>query len=613
MLRKPSKTVATPPERPLANHPVLVLDCQATGPDPRRHRLLEMGWGQTSAVRQGTPQWEIYFLRLAPEVSLPHWISRITGLRADDLSRGLTPRRVWQRLLSAGKRLPAPCRETPHPHPPVLVIHYARYETPFLFRMHQLAHTEGSFPFQVICTHQIARRLYPHLPRMGLRALSGYLGHPMNEARRCGPHLAATAHIWQHQCADLAARGVKTMTELSHWLSRPQPPKSQGRTYPVPESLRTSLPTGPGVYRFIGTGDRTLYIGKAKSLKQRVSGYFQPRRKHSEHILEMLTQARDIHFTPMASALEAALTEYTLIGRQNPPYNIALRKTGRTLVPWTTDLTPETPAGAPHRRLGFFAPVHALEGLRLLRRQIKWSDSEQNTPDTAALACMLGVPPAQAPTPHEGIGGLKWLAHRHHVLQTPVKLAPWLALGYRLWVADQHIREVNDPHTTDTDEELRVLAARAAPIEDNELEADTAQPTPLEWSPEVVGRALEQRLAHWGRLIRRAHWFTLLSESTLAWQPSPPGPHPCRALIIASGKVHGAVGIPCLKDIPMPPGWRRSRARRLALLTAEEVIRMRVLTTEIKRLVADQRPLALGLGPNRIYDLADLTSIMNWL
>jgi DNA polymerase III subunit epsilon len=92
------------------------------------------------------------------------------------------------------------------------------------------------------------------------------------------------------------------------------------------------LPDKPGIYRMLRSNGDLLYIGKAKSLKQRVNSYFHQKAPHAEHTLEMLTQARGLAVTRTGSALEAAILEADEIKRHSPPYNIALRRLERRLV-----------------------------------------------------------------------------------------------------------------------------------------------------------------------------------------------------------------------------------------------------------------------------------------
>jgi DNA polymerase III subunit epsilon len=81
------------------------------------------------------------------------------------------------------------------------------------------------------------------------------------------------------------------------------------RVFPMPAAIRQALADKPGVYRMRSLGGDLLYIGKAKSLKKRVTSYFRSKAPHPEHILEMLSQAQNIDFSLTESALEAAVLE----------------------------------------------------------------------------------------------------------------------------------------------------------------------------------------------------------------------------------------------------------------------------------------------------------------
>ena len=53
----------------------------------------------------------------------------------------------------------------------------------------------GEPPLDIVCTHDIARRLFPDLPRRSLRALAGYLGRGVGVLRRSADHVEATAFL----------------------------------------------------------------------------------------------------------------------------------------------------------------------------------------------------------------------------------------------------------------------------------------------------------------------------------------------------------------------------------------------------------------------------------
>ena len=124
---------------------------------------------------------------------------------------------------------------------------------------------------------------------------------------------------------------VYTLEELDAWLEH-SPRATSPRLYPMPKKAREHLPDQPGVYTMNRAGGGVLYVGKATSLRQRVSSYFQKSSSHTEHILEMLSQARELAFTVTGSPLEAALEESDAIKKLSPPYNKALHARGRALV-----------------------------------------------------------------------------------------------------------------------------------------------------------------------------------------------------------------------------------------------------------------------------------------
>lgn len=125
---------------------------------------------------------------------------------------------------------------------------------------------------------------------------------------------------------------------LHDWMAQPFDRGRVRRAFPLHRNIRCAVPDQPGIYRMRRANGDILYIGKAKSMKQRVNSYFRANASHAEHILEMLTQAWDLDFVPTDSALEAAVLESDEIKRRNPPHNIALRPNGRILAYGTRDL-----------------------------------------------------------------------------------------------------------------------------------------------------------------------------------------------------------------------------------------------------------------------------------
>lgn len=86
-----------------------------------------------------------------------------------------------------------------------------------------------------------------------------------------------------------------------------------------------NLPDSPGVYMMKSASGEILYVGKAESLRKRVSSYFQASMRHSGRIESLVSQIVDISYLPTATSAEALLYENGFIKQLCPKYNVALR------------------------------------------------------------------------------------------------------------------------------------------------------------------------------------------------------------------------------------------------------------------------------------------------
>lgn len=99
-------------------------------------------------------------------------------------------------------------------------------------------------------------------------------------------------------------------------------------TMPAPEQLQpilSGLPDKPGIYRYYDAEGKILYVGKAKSLKKRVSSYFNKEQYENGKTAVLVRKIADIQYIVVATELEALLLENSLIKQYQPPYNIRLR------------------------------------------------------------------------------------------------------------------------------------------------------------------------------------------------------------------------------------------------------------------------------------------------
>jgi len=89
-------------------------------------------------------------------------------------------------------------------------------------------------------------------------------------------------------------------------------------------SFVKNLPGRPGVYRMYGQSGEVLYVGKAKSLKNRVTSYTRLS-GHSNRIATMISATVSMEFVTTTSEAEALLLEANLIKKLKPRYNVIMR------------------------------------------------------------------------------------------------------------------------------------------------------------------------------------------------------------------------------------------------------------------------------------------------
>jgi DNA polymerase-3 subunit epsilon len=583
----------------LAELEILTLDCQATGANPQKGHLLEIGWLPTQASAADNLALnglQAYLVNLPANAVIPRPVERITGISSDVTAAGISSESVWERLVKTAQQITAgnPLLSCP------LVIHFARFEEPFLRQLHQKNSFKNAFPFKIICTHEIAIRLLPDLPRRGIRAIAGYFGHSMPELKRSTDHVIATAFIWKKLVGLLNTTcGISGLDQLGDWLAATKPPARSKRSFPMNPEVHLRLPDKPGIYRMLRAkkGD-PLYIGKAKSLKQRVNSYFRQKTAHAEHTLEMLTQARELDFTLTGSALEAAILESDEIKRRSPPYNIALRQRERALTYCTKDLCHNDTVAEGDYAVG---PLPAGRFIKTVTAFGLWfaGGMQLKTDNHMDLvSAVLALPPDYTPEIHclrKGFEKFRETYRSRLTHQSALRVLT--ALGAELWrkrlQADALAEIVTE---TENDDKKQKESGREHV-----------------WTPEAVAHAIENMILHSAHLIRRARWFCLLSESSLAWTSADQPDNLKIRVVFENGSVLKRNNVKTAEETPIPPGRAksfRSRQKNIDLITYD---RLRVLTTELRRLVSEGRDIELRLGPGVTLNCREISKVLRWV
>ncbi|MFF8904395.1 excinuclease ABC subunit UvrC [Streptomyces olivaceoviridis] len=85
------------------------------------------------------------------------------------------------------------------------------------------------------------------------------------------------------------------------------------------------IPDSPGVYRFRDEHRRVIYVGKAKSLRQRLANYFQVLANLHPRTRTMVTTAASVEWTVVSTEVEALQLEYSWIKEYDPRFNVKYR------------------------------------------------------------------------------------------------------------------------------------------------------------------------------------------------------------------------------------------------------------------------------------------------
>ena len=532
----------------LADLDVLVVDCQASGATPAHGDLIEIGWAVTGSRALAT---SVRAHWVKPSRNVPRAVRQLTGWSERCLDESVDAAHAWMELMVDADRI----GRDPIP----TVIHFARFERPFLRALHEATNAHTPYPFETICLHAIAQRLFPDLPRRNIRALAGLLGHSPSLVRRSAGHVDASAHIWRALVPRLAELGVRTWEDLAAFVAEKPAPYARGRAskrgFPLPAEKRRSLPDAPGVYRFVRPNGDVLYVGKAASLKKRVSSHYTGSSRATERALEMLSQVHDVIVTETPSILEAAVLETDEIKRIDPPYNVQLRAAEREIGFASLDYRSVAARPDDVHVVGPLPSRGSLSGLAALRSLLEGSE-----PFDHVRAAAVGVP--RAFTPPRGLFQEVWDAFaREHLLGDAPSRARLLRAGARIVVS----------------------------------ESDPDEPDRAAWDAASVRRYLERTLHGGAAVVRRATRLCLLAHSIVAFHE--PSAKRARVLEIRDAEIVARDDTSDVDNVRRarlpPPPPRRTRQEAF---DATRYDRLRVLVTELRRVVDGGGAVVVRVG-----------------
>lgn len=505
----------------LANTSILAIDCQTTGMRPSVGSLLEIAWNLGPAF--DSAHLVSHLVELPPEGQIPWRVQEMTGIHPDEMAQAIPRDLVLEKLRACLEEL-----SDRSEGPARVLIHYAQFEKPWLEDL-----LGGELPFEIVCTYQLTKKLFPHLPCRNIRGVSGFFGNRIGIVKRAGEHVTATGDIWRGLIDELGKRGITSWDQLNAWLAETQkkpakksagPATQKKYEYRIAREKRLGLPVKPGVYRMLAKNGEVLYVGKATSLRDRVNSYFRGMKGRDPRKLEMLAQVWDLEVTECGSALEAALLETDEIKRYDPPYNVSLKRGKRKLIFYTRDFSKMSAHQDKHHPLGAFRTFNPIEDLRLLLHSLRSGLFLQVFHDTVPVASIED--------------GFQIFCARHSL--TPENLRDMrslLAFALRLYRSE--LRKV------DTVSEAEGLDET---LSDEDAADETSDETEeLELTPQEVSEKFDRLFLRAGRELWRSRHLTKLLNADVSWTAETGE----RNLRVVCGKIGGA----CEPPDPEAP-WR---------------------------------------------------------
>src|SRR4030067_3558780 len=280
-----------------------VVDVETTGLTPRYNGVIEIGIVKV----KGFKIVDRYSTLINPGRPIPYYITQFTGISDDDIFNAPFFEDVAEEISEfiSGS---------------VITAHNLSFDRSFLNKEFLMIGKEKPANPQ-LCTLRLSKRLYPELRSRSLSSLSYYLRVKLINAHRALPDAEATEKMFIKILKNLKKTNeVKTLSEL---LSLQVFPSKKETKIKISKHLKEnvySLPEAPGVYYFLNSKGRVIYIGKAKSLSKRVRSYFlltAPRKAK-----RIVKQTRRIKYEITNSELTALLSEAELIKIVNQRQNL---------------------------------------------------------------------------------------------------------------------------------------------------------------------------------------------------------------------------------------------------------------------------------------------------
>jgi DNA polymerase-3 subunit epsilon len=293
---------------PVDNAEFCVVDVETTGLSPSYNNIIEIGIIKVSGLKII----DSYQSLVNPQREVPYYITQLTGITSDDVYNAPFFEDIANEVADfiSGH---------------IIAGHNLSFDKSFLRKEFEACGKDVLLKHDV-CTLKLARRMYPMLKSKSLGSVCRHLGVNNMSAHRALGDAKVTARILIKMISELKENyGVHYADELIKF----QKLEKKDLKVKVKQSLSddlAALPHAPGIYYFLNSKNEIIYIGKAKSLRDRVKSYFSSAAPSKAK--KIIKQASRLKIQITNSELTALLNEAELIKVINPKHNTMLKSYG---------------------------------------------------------------------------------------------------------------------------------------------------------------------------------------------------------------------------------------------------------------------------------------------
>ncbi|MBK9249285.1 MAG: DEDD exonuclease domain-containing protein [Ignavibacteria bacterium] len=295
--------------------PIIVVDVETTGHDPVHNRVTEIA----CVVLRGGEIIETFTSLVNPHQFIPPFIAEMTGISNAMVFNAPDPEVVFPKVLELFAMPDA-----------IFVAHNSQFDWKFIQEtlkrcgLPQLTNPE-------LCSCKLARRLLPKNTKKNVGSVAQYFNITIKNRHRALGDAEATAMFFMEFLEQIEKEyEIETIEEVLRFQnSRIAATKVTATVIHRVQPFLDALPDEAGVYKMFGSDGDLLYIGKAKSLRDRVRSYFQAGAQLPPKIGKMVRFVYSITWVETGSELSALTLESKEIKIHKPPFNTASKKTRR--------------------------------------------------------------------------------------------------------------------------------------------------------------------------------------------------------------------------------------------------------------------------------------------